>query len=109
VHVVNKNFSGGRRPGSGTLNHDEAESIAVRGLVFLSGDNSRMARFLGLTGLAPDELRRSARSPWFMAAVLDHLMSDESLLLVFCAENDIDPALVAPARRALAPEPDEAL
>jgi hypothetical protein len=76
--------------------------------MFLSSDNSRMGRFLGLTGLEPDELRRSARSPWFMTAVLDHLMSDESLLLVFCAENGVDPALVAPARRTLAPEGGEA-
>lgn len=108
MHVVNKFTPAGRRPKPGSLNRDEAEAIALQGLVFLSGDNSRIARFLSLTGLDAAEVRRNAQEPWFLAAILDHLMSDESLLLVFCAENSIDPALAGPARRLLAPEADEA-
>jgi hypothetical protein len=90
------------------VDREEAETIAVQGLGFLGGDPARLARFLALTGLEPVQLRREAQSAWFMAAVLDHLLSDESLLLVFCAETGVDPARVGPARRALSPRESEA-
>jgi hypothetical protein len=90
------------------MTRDEAETIALKGLAFLSGDETRLTRFLGLTGLEPGQLRQEIQSPWFLAAVLDHLLSDESLLLVFCAENEVEPELVAPARRLISPDDGEA-
>jgi citrate lyase beta subunit len=55
-----------------------------------------------MTGVGPAELREQSRSPGMLAAVLDHLMQDESTLLVFCASDGIPPEDIAPARRALA-------
>jgi hypothetical protein len=84
------------------MNTDRAESIGVSALLFLASDTERLARFLTLTGLGPAELRAESRSPHMLAAVLDYLLQDESLLLVFCASDGIPPEHVAPARRALA-------
>ena len=66
------------------MQSDRAELIGVSALLFLAGDTDRLVRFLTLTGLGPAELRAEARSPRILAAVLEHLLQDESLLLVFC-------------------------
>jgi hypothetical protein len=84
------------------MHTDRAHSIGVSALLFLAGDMQRLSRFLTLTGVGPAELREQSRSPGMLAAVLDHLMQDESALLVFCASDSIPPEDIAPARRALA-------
>jgi hypothetical protein len=82
-----------------------AEDIAVSALLFLAGDGARLGRFLALTGLGPAELREEARSPRILAAVLDHLLQDESLLLVFASNTGTPPELVGPAHALLAELP----
>ena len=83
------------------LTLDDAESLALQGLTFLASDPERMSRFFALTGLGPGELRSWAETPRFQVAVLDHLMGDESLLLVFAAEAGIAPGDAVPARQVL--------
>ena len=84
------------------LNLDDAEAIALSGLAFLAEDETRLGRFLALTGIGPGELRSSAGSAGTLSAVLDYLLGDESLLLVFAASKGISPDVVAPARSVLA-------
>jgi hypothetical protein len=84
------------------MQEDRASSIGLSALLFLAGDPERISRFLALTGIGPAELRAQARSPGVLAAVLDYLLQDESLMLVFCANDGVPPEDIAPARRALA-------
>lgn len=79
----------------------DAESIGLAALVFLTEDGERLGRFLSTTGISPAELKATAGTPEGQAGVLDYLLSDESLLMVFSAEAGIDPAAIAPAREAL--------
>jgi hypothetical protein len=81
---------------------DIAPAIALSGLAFLAEDLPRLGRFLALTGIGPEHLREAASAPETQLAVLDHLLSDESLLLVFAASKGIPPETIAPARAALA-------
>jgi hypothetical protein len=74
-----------------------AESLAAQGLAFLAEDPARLSHFLTLTGLRPDEVRAQAETPQFLAAVLEHIVNDESLLLVFAANASIAPETIAPA------------
>jgi hypothetical protein len=83
------------------MDADGAETIALSALAFLADDPARLGRFLALTGLGPGELRTNARAPRILAAVLGHLLQDESLLLVFAAGRGIAPELVAPAHALL--------
>jgi hypothetical protein len=83
---------------------ENAAALALVGLAFLAEDASRLARFLTLTGIGPDHLREAAGATDTLLAVLDHLLTDESLLLVFAASKGIPPDSVAPARAALARE-----
>ena len=78
----------------------DAELVAIKAVSFITEDETRLDRFLSLTGWTPDALRQNAAHPAFLAAVLDHLSGDESLLLTFAANTGTDPSLVGRALRA---------
>ncbi|MBU1209735.1 MAG: DUF3572 domain-containing protein [Alphaproteobacteria bacterium] len=80
---------------------DEAEQIALQALHFLAEDGPRLGRFLSLTGIGPAELRASAGERRVLAAVLGHLLEDESLLLMFVGGSRIAPEHVGNAHRLL--------
>ena len=82
---------------------DAAESLAVAALGWLAQDGERLERFISLAGLAPETLREAAAAPGFLAGVLAHLMSDESLQLAFAANAGRAPEEVAAAARLLDP------
>jgi uncharacterized protein DUF3572 len=82
-----------------------AEGLAVAALGFIAAEPERLGRFLALSGIGPDSIRAAARESQFLAGVLDHITSDERLLLAFATENDIDPEAVMRARDVLA-DPD---
>ena len=83
------------------MDAESAETIALSALAFLAEDLPRLGRFLALTGLGPGELKAEARSPRILAAVLNHLLQDESLLLVFAASGNVAPELIGPAHAVL--------
>jgi len=83
------------------MDADQAETIALSALAFLADDVQRLGRFLALTGVGPAELREEARNPRMLAAVLNHLLQDESLLLVFAASQGIPADLIGPAQSTL--------
>jgi Protein of unknown function (DUF3572) len=91
-------MSGSRRL---SLDVDAAEGLAAAGLAFLAEDTTRLSHFLTSTGLAPRHLRTEAGSRAVLTAVLEHLMGDESLLLVFAVNKGIEPQTVAQALAVL--------
>jgi Protein of unknown function (DUF3572) len=96
-------------PGQGAASErqEAAAALAITALSFLAGERERLERFLALTGLGPASLRAAARDPNFLVGVLEHVASDETLLLAFANESGIDPLDVGRAREALAGPPDE--
>ena len=84
----------------------DPEALAINALGFLASDDERLSRFLGVTGLTPQTLRKAAQDPGFLGAVLDYLVADESLLISFAANSGIDPARVADAAYRLHGSPD---
>ena len=62
------------------LSFETAETIAIQALGFLSSDSELLGRFLALSGLDPSAIRDVASEPSFLAAVLDFLLSDDSLI-----------------------------
>jgi hypothetical protein len=91
-----------RLTNSGKLNHDDAERLAIKALGFLACDEMRLAQFLQATGYTLAAIRTEAASPEFLAGILDFLLSDESLLLVFASHHGVDPTLIARAKDLLA-------
>jgi hypothetical protein len=80
---------------------DDAEALALQVLAFLLADPNQTSRFLSLTGLSPDDLRGVASSRELQAATFDYILSDEGLLLSFCQDAGIDPAIMSPAHQLL--------
>ncbi|KAG1668248.1 DNA polymerase IV [Nymphon striatum] len=66
---------------------------------WIASDGEMMTRFLGLTGIEPDQIREVASEPGFLAAVLDFLLAHEPTLNRFCEENNVEPKFVAQARK----------
>ena len=80
---------------------DEAETIAFKGLGFLAGSGTYLERFVTTSGVDPAALRDRAEEPDFLAAVVDFLLTDDELLLSFCAAESLDPKQIQMARLAL--------
>ena len=83
------------------MSHKDAEEIALRLLTYMASEPDHLSRFMALSGMGPDDIRANAGSSSFQVAMLDHLMSDETLLLTFCGNENINPELIAPARHLL--------
>jgi hypothetical protein len=81
---------------------EAAEMLAIQALAFIPEEPERLNLFLSTTGIAAAEIRTAAREPGFLAGVLEHMLAQESLLIVFADSAGINPAAaVARARSAL--------
>lgn len=85
---------------------ESARQLALDALLFLAGDTLRISKFLNTTGMEAAELRERAREDGTLAAVVEYLLADESLLLVFAANGGHHPEDVAPALECLQREGD---
>lgn len=83
------------------ITHNTAESLAIQALSFLAEEPGRLSHFLAVSGISPETIRQAAREPAFLAGVLDHMASDESLVLAFARQAGVDAGTIASARIAL--------
>lgn len=81
---------------------ESAESLALQALAWLAGQEESFHAFLAQSGSDAAGVRARAAEPELLGSVLDFLLSDEGLLLRFCADAGFAPD--APMRaRALLP------
>ncbi len=83
---------------------EEAEAIALKALTFLVRDEQRLSALQEATGIDLATLRTHAAARSMQVAVLDHVLSDESLLLMFAEDEGLDPNLPRLARMKLSGE-----
>jgi hypothetical protein len=76
--------------------------ISLRSLAWVLADDDRANRFLGLTGLTPDQLRAGIGTREVQLAVLDFLCAHEPDLVAAADSLGLEPAAIASAREALA-------
>ena len=89
-------------------NHkDHAEALGIDALAFLAAEPERLERFMALAGIDLSTIRDVAGDPAFLAAVLDHLMADEPLLLAFAANKGVKPEVIVRAAHTLGGGPWE--
>jgi hypothetical protein len=86
------------------ISASRAEEIAANALAFLAADAGRLMQFMQATGVSLDDLRRDVGSRRMLTAILDHLVQDESLLLVFTSSIGLPPENIGQARDVLANE-----
>jgi hypothetical protein len=80
---------------------EAAEALAIAALSYLAGEPERFGRFLAVTGVGPEQIRDAAREHGFLAGVLDHIASDEPLLIAFAEHAELKPASVMAAASIL--------
>jgi hypothetical protein len=79
-----------------------AETIGLKALSFLAAEPEALNRLLATSGIEPAALRESADQPHVLAAVLDFLLSEDSLLIRFCGDQSLEPRAVHVAAARLA-------
>jgi uncharacterized protein DUF3572 len=80
-------------------------TLALAALAATLGDERRAQRFLALTGIGTDELRRRAGDPVLLAALIAFLEAHEPDLVAVAAEIGVDASSLSTARRQLEDEP----
>lgn len=78
-----------------------AETFALQALAWLAADEDMLGGFLGMSGLAPDQLRSRAGEPEFLGAVLDYILSADDMVLALADAMGRRPEDVLAARLAL--------
>jgi hypothetical protein len=83
----------------------DAQTIAIAALSYLATEPERLGRFLALTGLGPGSVREAARSPLFLAGVLDFILQEDEMVLAVADAQDVPPDAILAARHRLGGRP----
>ena len=78
--------------------------LALSALAATLSDEQRARRFLDLTGIGTDELRRRAADADLLAALIGFLEAHEPDLLAVAGQLGVEPAVLVAARRHLDPD-----
>ncbi|MDU9003391.1 DUF3572 domain-containing protein [Sedimentitalea todarodis] len=68
---------------------DAAETLALKVLTWLLGQDDLLPVFLGASGASEQDLRTRAAEPEFLGSVLDFLMMDDDWVVQFCEAETI--------------------
>lgn len=79
----------------------KAETLALEALGFIAADDVELGRFLGLSGLTPDQLRARAGAPDTLLAVMEYVMGHEPTARAFAEAHGYRPEDLAHAARQL--------
>jgi hypothetical protein len=80
---------------------EAAETLALKALGWLAGQEDLLGTFLGASGLSRDEIALRAAEPEFLGALLDFLLMDDAWVKQFCDAEGLGYDAPMQARRAL--------
>lgn len=83
------------------MTRDQAETLGLRALAHVVGQDALLGAFLAATGADAAALRRGAGDPAFLGAVLDFLLQEDARVLAFAEAEGIPPTWPGLARAAL--------
>lgn len=80
---------------------ESAETLALKALAWLVGNDELLPVFLGATGSCEEDLRARAGESEFLASVLDFLTMDDRWVMAFCDAEGLAYEAPMQARQAL--------
>ncbi len=83
------------------MQRESADTVAIRALGWLVGNDDLLPVFLGSTGASLDDLRTAAGDPGFLGSILDFLMMDDAWVVAFCEAEGLPYEAPMQARQAL--------
>ena len=66
------------------MSPENAETIAIRALGWLAGNEDLLGTFMGASGTSADDFLTRAKEPEFLVSVLDFLTMDDAWVIEFC-------------------------
>lgn len=72
------------------MTRSAAETLGLKALSWLINSPDDLGRFLNISGSSTEELRSRAGDPVYLAAILEFLLTDDSLLVAFCEAETVD-------------------
>jgi hypothetical protein len=82
-------------------NDNDPVALALAALAATISDERRAQRFIAMTGIGTDELRRRAAEPALLSALVRFLEAHEPDLLSVAEALGVKPAILVEARRQL--------
>ncbi|EJF88689.1 DUF3572 domain-containing protein [Bartonella tamiae] len=79
------------------LNKEDAQELATLALLFIANDSELLQRFLNITGIAANDIRKAASTVGFHAGVLQFIAAHEPTLLEFAKKKSFSPNLIEKA------------
>lgn len=67
-----------------SFSSNDAETLALKSLTWLVGNEELLPVFFGATGASEDDLREQTQNSEFLGSVLDFLMMDDAWIIEFC-------------------------
>ncbi|MBK5932572.1 uncharacterized protein DUF3572 [Rhodovulum imhoffii] len=69
------------------MTQEQAETLALRALEWLVGNDELLQVFMGSAGISGQDLAERAADPDVLAGVLDFLTLDDTWVMSFCADT----------------------
>lgn len=86
---------------SGTSRQEAAETLALRALTWLAGNDELFPVFLVATGASASDIAADASKPAFLGSVLDFVLTDDAWVTAFCDAVSLPYGAPMQARMAL--------
>lgn len=83
------------------MSQESAETIALRALAWLAGNEDLMPVFLAATGASVDDLKIRAQETEFLGSILDFILMDDAWIIGFCTDDNLPNEAPMMARAAL--------
>ncbi len=83
------------------MNYDQAEVLGLLALTHMAENHEILTAYLNLSGITPEELKKTASDPLTLASILDYFLQNEKRLIAFCEPNNIPPEQLVKARSHL--------
>ncbi len=83
------------------MRQENAETIAIRAVAWLAGNDELLPVFLGSTGASESDLRARLAEPEFLGSVLDFLMMNDGWVVGFCDSSELPYEEIMRARQSL--------
>ena len=83
------------------MQQDNAETIAIRAVAWLAGNDELLPVFLGATGASTDDLAARLAEAEFLGSVLDFLMMNDDWVIEFSDASGLPYEQLMQARQAL--------
>ena len=72
-----------------TVSQEVAETLALKALGWIVGQDELRSVFMGATGAGIEDLRSRAAEPEFLGSVLEFLTMDDSWVVAFCDSEGV--------------------